>query len=123
MSHPLVVVTGWPSGSLTGDVWSMNVFRDVDSSLDDDIQGYVEPLVASFQPEAVDVSPAVGLDGQGYLGQHHELHRAGELELRRPGGRPALAGRTGGFQESAKASGAPFRWPATTGRRERKEPS
>jgi hypothetical protein len=35
------------------------------SSLDDDIQPYVETLVASFQPEAVDVSPAVGLDGQG----------------------------------------------------------
>jgi hypothetical protein len=46
--------------------------------------------VASFQQEAADVSPAVGLDGQGYLGQHHELHRAGELELRRPCWRPAL---------------------------------
>ena len=51
-----------------------------------------EPLVASLQPEAVDVSPAVGLDEQGYLGQHHELHRAGELELRRPGWRPLQVG-------------------------------
>ena len=83
----------------------MNVFRDVDSSLDDDIQRYVEPLVASFQPEAVEVSPAVGLDGQGYLGQH------------------SAGRRTGGFQESAKASGATFVWPATTGRRQRREPS
>src|SRR6266436_1079186 len=93
-------MTGWPSRSLTGGQWSMNVFRDgisryPDESSDDDIQRNVESLVASFQPEAVDVSPAVGFDGQGYLGQDHELHRAGELKLRRPGRRPALSGRTG----------------------------
>jgi hypothetical protein len=34
-------------------------------------------------------------DGQGYLGQDHELHRAGELKLRRPRRRPALSGRAG----------------------------
>src|ERR1700676_3935101 len=45
--------------------------------------------------EAVGVPPSAGFDGQGYLGQNHELHRAGELELRRPGRRPALSGRTG----------------------------
>lgn len=64
----------------------MNVFGTglrAGSSLD-------EPLVASFQQEAADVSPAVGLDGQRYLGQHHELHRLGELELRRPTWRLAL---------------------------------
>jgi len=31
----------------------------------------------------------------GLLGQNDELHRAGELELRRPGRRPALSGLTG----------------------------
>src|SRR5258705_13969994 len=92
---------GWPSRSLTGGVWSMNDFPDVDfvladnHLLDDDIQRDVEALVASLEPEAVDVSPPVELDGQAYLGQHHELHRAGELELRRPGRRPTLARRTG----------------------------
>jgi hypothetical protein len=92
---------GWPSRSLTGGVWSVNVFPDVNLMarrqplLDDDIQRDVEALVASLKSETVDVSPPVGLDGRGYLGQHHELHRAGELELRRPGGRPTLARRTG----------------------------
>ena len=45
----------------------MNLFRDgisrqPDESSDDDIQRNVESLVASIQPEAVDVSPAVGFD-------------------------------------------------------------
>src|ERR1700730_755796 len=93
-------MTGWPSRSLTGGRWSMNDFRDgiscqPDGSSDDDIQRNVESLVASFQPEAVDVSPPIGFDGRGYLSQNHELHRAGQLEIPGPGRRPALSGRTG----------------------------
>src|SRR6185503_18691018 len=93
MSHPLVVMTGWSPGSLAVAVWPMNLFRDrTPRHLHQDIEQDVEPLVASVQPEAVDVSPAVGLDGQRDLGQDHELHRAGKLEVRRPGRRPALPG-------------------------------
>jgi hypothetical protein len=35
------------------------------SSLDDNVEWNVEPLVASFQPETVDVSPSAGLDPNG----------------------------------------------------------
>jgi hypothetical protein len=67
----------------------MNVFGTglrAGSSLDDDIQRDVEPLVASFQPEAVDVSPSVGLDERAIwvstmnfiaLGSWNFVHQAG----------------------------------------------
>ncbi len=61
---------GWPSRSLTGGVWSINVFPDVDfiarrhTLIGDDVQRDVEPLVASLQPEAVDVSPPLGSMGK-----------------------------------------------------------
>lgn len=57
---------GWPSRSLTGGVWSVNVFPDVNLMarrqplLDDDIQRDVEALVASLKSETVDVSPPLG---------------------------------------------------------------
>src|ERR1700752_3589322 len=91
MSHPLVVMTGWSPRSLAVAVWSMTPFPGPHvSSLHHDVERDVEPLMASFQPEAVDVSSPVGLDGQADLGQNHEFYRAGKLEIRRPGRRPAL---------------------------------
>jgi hypothetical protein len=65
----------------------MNVFPDVDLMarrqplIDDDIPQDVEALEASLKSEAVDVSPPVGLDRQGYLGQHHDFIALGSWNV------------------------------------------